>query len=172
VSEQIVQADLQALGARSTPQGPATTPLENPGTGEGGLQRSTGGPCPRSPQACGSEPTPFVVDQTAQVGHLYALQPVRGDQGLVRRESDGDLLVLHRQTVVGGARMERAEPDPSVTGLAEGDPLDLCALTICARWRWWLSHSRARRCLHAQQANRPTGQQANRPTGHRIRRTP
>jgi hypothetical protein len=24
---------------------------------------------------------------------------------------------------------------------------------VYARWRWWLSHSRARRCLHAKQAN-------------------
>jgi hypothetical protein len=44
VSEQIVQADLQALGARGTPQGSGIIPPEYPETGESGLQRSTGGP--------------------------------------------------------------------------------------------------------------------------------
>lgn len=39
VSEQVVQADLQALGARGTPEGAGVTALKYPGTGERGLQR-------------------------------------------------------------------------------------------------------------------------------------
>jgi hypothetical protein len=44
VSEQIVQADLRALGAGGAPHGSGITPLEYPGTGESGLQRSAGRP--------------------------------------------------------------------------------------------------------------------------------
>jgi hypothetical protein len=44
VSEQIVEPDLQSLGASGAPHGPAIPSLKNPGTGEGGLQRRCG--CP------------------------------------------------------------------------------------------------------------------------------
>jgi hypothetical protein len=48
VSEQVVQADLQALGARGTPEGAGVTALKYPGTGERGLQRGAGGSPGRS----------------------------------------------------------------------------------------------------------------------------
>ena len=39
VSEQIVEPDLQSLGASGAPHGPAIPSLKNSGTGEGGVQR-------------------------------------------------------------------------------------------------------------------------------------